>query len=454
LPTMCSNVLHSDLARSPVTIVKGEGVYVYDDKGNQYLDAISGVGVVNIGHGVTEVVEAITEQARTLAFSYSAHLDNEPRQTIASMLNSWAPLGMRETKTLFCSGGAEANEAALKLAYQYHWERGDLNKRKVVGRWQSYHGNTVGALSMSGRTAWRRMHDPLLLDFPHIPPPYCYRCPWGYSYPACGMLCAEELRRVICQEGPENVAAFIAEPITGTSMSAVVPPAEYYPAIRKICDEFNVLFIADEVMSGVGRTGLNWGIDHWHVVPDIITTAKGIAGGYAALGATILSEKIWRTIADGTQKTMHSYTYGGNPLSCAAGVAVLKYIDQHKLISRAAEMGNKLLAKLHAALDDLPWVGDIRGKGLFVGIEIVADKESKTVFPPAWGVTQRIEDVAFKNGLLILGGVTGLLDGVGGDHFELLPPYTIEDHHLDFIVSTLRRSLSEAICGLTDRRLF
>ena len=442
---MIDHLLRPDLDRNPVTMVRGEGVYLYDDQGNRYLDAVGGVGVVNIGHGVKPVVDAVSEQVRRLAFSYGTHIDNQPRQQLASKLNSWAPGGMGETRTLFCSGGAEANEAALKLAYQYHWERGNPSKRKIVGRWQSYHGNTLGALSMSGRTAWRRMHAPLLLDFPHIPPPYCYRCPWRLSYPECGIQCVSELRRTIRQEGPENIAAFIVEPIIGTSVSAVVPPAEYYPEVRKICDEFDVLLISDEVMSGVGRTGLNWGIEHWGVTPDIITAAKGIAGGYASLGATILGEGVWQAIARGTKKPMHSYTYGGNPLSCAAGLAVLQYIEEHNLVTRAAKMGTKLIARLHEELDPLPYVGDIRGKGLFVGIEIVANKETKTPFPPDWDVTHRIEAAALDNGLLILAGVAGLIDGVSGDHFELLPPYTITDEHLDFVASTLRRSLEEAV---------
>lgn len=447
---MTNYVLYGDLARSRTTIVKGEGVYVYDDKGNQYLDAISGVGVVNIGHGVTEIVDAIASQAQRLAFSYGPQIDNQPRRALAAKLNAWAPDRMGETKTLFCSGGAEANEAALKLAFQYHWERGNRNKRKIIGRWQSYHGNTIGALSMSGRSAWRRMHASLLLDFPHIAPPYCYRCPWGLSLPGCEIQCAKELRRIIHQEGPENIGAFIAEPIIGTSLSSVVPPPGYYEAIREVCDEFDVLFIADEVMSGFGRTGLKWGIEHWQVVPDIITTAKGIAGGYAALGATILGERVWQAIADGSGKPMHSYTYGGNPLGCAAGLAVLRYIEKHQLIARAAMMGDRLLAKLHLALDNLPWVGEIRGRGLFLGIEIVADKASKTAFPVAGEITRNIEDAAFKKGLLVLAGVAGLIEGVGGDHLQLLPPFTIEDHHVDFIAGTLRDSVEAAISGRSN----
>jgi len=448
MQTHNTNVLHSYLGKKYTTITKAEGVYVFDEAGKRYLDAIGGVGVVSIGHGVEEVIEAMTKQASTVAFSYGGQMDNEPRQELAYKLQQWSPRGMGETRTLFCSGGSEVNEAALKLAYQYYWERGRPSKHKVVGRWQSYHGNTIGALSMSGRTQWRRMHSSYLLDFPHIPPPYCYRCPWGVSYPDCGIRCAYELRRVIAQEGPENVAAFIAEPIIGTSMSAVVPPPEYYRIIRDICDEYDVLLIVDEVMSGIGRTGEKWGIDHWQVSPDMITTAKGISSGYSPLSALILSEKVWRAIADGSKSVMHSSTYGGNPLSCATGVAVLNYMEKHDLVSRAREMGKRLRGRLEEELGDLPCVGQVRGKGLFIGVELVADKEAKEAFPVEWNVTHRVEEEAFENGLLILGGVTGLIDGVAGDHFELLPPYVVEDEHLGFMASTLRESISKVISEL------
>ncbi len=340
------NVLYPHFSAHYKTMIRGEGVYVFDEDGRRYLDAIGGVGVVNIGHGVPEIVDALTRQARELAFSYGGLVDNRPRQELARKLQAWAPPGMGETKTIFSSGGAEANEAALKLAYQYHWERGNPTKYKVIGRWQSYHGNTVGTLSMSGRTKWRRMHSPYLLDFPHISPPYCYRCPWGRAYPGCGLPCAQELRRTIRQEGPEKISAFIVEPVIGTSMSAVVPPPEYYPMVREICDEFDVLLIADEVMSGLGRTGANWGIDHWQVTPDVIATAKGISGGYVPLAATIVSEKVWQAIRDGSQHVMHSNTYGGNPLACAVGVAVLDYIEAHDLVARAGHMGQKLIERL------------------------------------------------------------------------------------------------------------
>jgi len=435
------HVLYHAFEKTYPTMSRGEGVYVYDAQGKKYLDAIGGVGVVNIGHGVVDVIEVMTKQAKTLAFSYSGLVDNRPQQELASKLHQWAPEGMGATRTLFSSGGAEANEGALKLAYQYQWERGKPNKTRVIGRWQSYHGNSIGALSMSGRTQWRKMHRPYLLDFPHIPPPYCYRCPWGKSYPGCDIDCACELRRVIRQEGPDNVAAFIAEPVIGTSMSAVVPPPEYYPLIREICDENDILLIVDEVMSGVGRTGEKWGIDHWQVIPDMITASKGISSGYSPLGALILGEKVWRSIDNGSKTVMHSCTYGGNPLSCATGVAVLEYIEKHGLVQRASRMGEQLKAQLEWELRDIPFIGQVRGKGLFIGIEIVEDRETREPFPADWKVTQRVEEEAFRNGLLILGGVPGLIDGVGGDHFELLPPYIIEDQHVDFIAETIRDSI-------------
>jgi len=450
MASLSSHVLNGHTSKLYPTFVRGSGCYVFDESGTRYLDAVGGVGVVNIGHGVEEVVNAISKQAHKLAFTYGGMADNPARKQLAEKLQQWAPSGMGETRSLFCSGGAEANEAALKLAYQYHWELGQRTRRKVIGRWQSYHGNTIATLSLGGRTSWRTMHSPLLLDFPHIAPPYCYRCPWGRTYPDCGLPCATELRRMIQQEGPDSIAALIVEPVIGTSMSAVVPPGEYYPLMREICDDFEVLLIADEVLSGVGRTGAKWGIDHWNVSPDILTASKGISGGYAPLGAVVLSEKVWTAIASGSQRVMHSSTYGGNPLSCSAGLAVLEYIEKWDLVSRAGRMGETLLRKLRDRLGKSAFVGDIRGKGLFVGLEIVSDKRTKAPFPVEWNVTNRIEEAAFERGLLVLGGVEGLIDGSSGDHLELLPPYTIEDEQIDFIVVTLEECIREVVSQLLN----
>jgi adenosylmethionine-8-amino-7-oxononanoate aminotransferase len=253
---------------------------------------------------------------------------------------------------------------------------------------------------------------------------------------------------VISQEGADTVAAFIAEPVIGTSMSAMVPPPEYYPMVREICDEYDVLFIVDEVMSGVGRTGKNWAIEHWGVTPDMITASKGISSGYVPLGALILREEVWRAIEGGSQEVSHSNTYGGNPLCCAVGVAVLEYIEAHDLVARAGRMGEVLIQKLSDGLGDLPYVGEVRGKGLFAGVELVADRETKAPFPPEWNVGHKVEEQAFENGLLLLAGVTGTVDGVAGDHVELVPPYIIDEEQIDFTVDVLRQSLAEVMAGL------
>lgn len=432
------HVLYTDFTEEFPLITRGEGVYLFDDKEKKYLDAISGVGAVILGYGVQEIIEAMVRQARTLPFTYD--VANRPREQLASGLQGYTPEEMGETKTLFMSGGAEANEGALKVAYQYHYEGGHPTKRKIISRWQSYHGNTIGALSMSGRTQWRKMFSPLLLDFPHIQPPYCYRCPYHLSYGSCQIECAYALERVILQEGPENVGAFLAEPIIGTSLSAVVPPKEYYPIISEICKEYDLLFIVDEVMSGVGRTGEFFAIDHWGVTPDIITLAKGISGGYSPLAALILGERVWRAVDEGSRSIIHSYTYGGNPLSCAVGVAVLDYLEEHDLIREAGLKGERLLEGLKV-LEDLEHVGEVRGKGLFIGIELVLDKETKEPFPIEDHITHGVVKEAFSRGLLIMGGVLGSIDGVKGDHLELIPPYTISNRDIDSMVEILKESI-------------
>lgn len=443
-----NHVLYGHFGDEYMTLTRGDGVYVFDKHGQRFLDAAGGVCVVNIGYGVSEILDVMSKQAEILPFAYGGTVDNEPKQILASKLQDWAPPGMGETKTLFSSSGTEANEGAIRLAYQYHWERGNETKSKIIGRWQSYHGNTAGALAISGRTSWRKKHDLLLPDVPHIPPPYCYRCPWGLSYPGCALVCADELRRVISQEGPENIAAFIVEPIVGTSMSGVVPPPEYYGLIREICDQYDVLLIVDEVMTGIGRTGKKWGIDHWGVTPDIITSSKGISGGYAPLGAVILGEKVWKPIQGGSGEVTYGSTYGGNPLSCAVGVAVLNYIETHNLVERAGSMGEKLLSAFHDKLADLPNVGDIRGKGLLLGVELVLDKKTKETFPTEWNVSHKIEMEARNYGLIILAGVSGLVDGASGDHVEIAPPYIIDDDHVEFIASNVKRSIENVVGSL------
>ena len=439
-PQIEDRIFHRTLKKKWQQIERGEGIYLYDTDSNRYLDACAGVHVVSIGHGVEEIADAMREQASKVCFTYSRFL-TQPQVDLAQKIGDLTPEGLN--KVFFVSGGSEATESAMKIARKYHLETGNPKKYKVVSRWQSWHGNTVGALSMSGRTPWRDDYVPYLLNFPHIPPPYCYRCPYGETYPGCHLTCADELERVIRQEGSEYISAFIAEPILGTSAAGMTPPPEYYPIIREICDRHNVLMIIDEVVTGFGRTGINFGIDHWGVVPDIMATGKGLSSGYTPIAATIAHEKIYDAIYEKSTSFVHGHTYGGNPLSCAVALAVQNYIERHDLVSQCARMGDLMLEKL-TPLHDIPIVGDIRGKGLLTGIEFVADKEKRTPFDPEQKVTSMVVNLAFEKGVLVMPGAPGLVDGVAGDHIAISPPFTITESEVLQIVDVLKETI-EAI---------
>ncbi len=431
-----------DFKRTNPVITRGKGVYIYDREGREYLDAVGGIAVVNVGHGVPEIIAAMTEQAQRVAFVSGGAFANEPAQALAEELATWAPAGMRHV--LLLAGGSEATETAMKLARQYHLERGKASKYRVISRWISYHGNTIGALSMSGRTAWRSEFVPYLQHFPKIHPPYCYRCPYGKTYPSCQVACAEDLERVITLEGPDSIAAFIAEPVIGTSAAGVTPPPEYYPRIREICDKYDVLFIADEVITGIGRTGKNFGIEHWGVVPDMITTAKALSSGYAPLAAVILHERVYDAIAQGSGRTTQGFTYSGHPLSAAVGLAVLKYLKAHNLVANAGRIGRLLLERL-GTLRRFPIVGDVRGTGLILGVEFVADQTTKRPFPPEAGVTRRIVEATLEQGVVVVPGMSGLIDGVAGDHIQISPPYIFTEANVEQLVSALEVAIQKVM---------
>jgi adenosylmethionine-8-amino-7-oxononanoate aminotransferase len=435
-----------DFGKIYPVITRGQGVFLYDQAGREYLDAVGGIAVVNVGHAVPEIVAAMTAQAERVAFVHGGSFANEPAQALAEELAAWAPAGMR--KVLLLSGGSEATETALKLARQYHLERGRAGKYRMISRWISYHGNTLGALSMSGRTAWRREFAPLLLDFPKIPAPYCYRCPYGQTYPSCDVACANELERTITLEGADSIAAFIAEPVIGTSAAGVTPPPAYYPRIREICDRHDVLFIADEVINGVGRTGRNFGIDHWGVTPDMITTAKALSSGYAPLAAVILHDRVYEAIARGSGRTTQGFTYSGHPVSAAVGLAVLRYLTAHDLVANAARIGRVLLDRLQA-LRRFPIVGDVRGTGLIQGVEFVADQATQRPFPPEMGVTHRIVEAALEEGVMVVPGMSGMIDGVAGDHIQISPPYTFTEVHVERLVAALTAATQQVMRSLT-----
>ena len=438
-------IFYRNMKRSYPLMERAEGVYIFDSKGRRYIDGVGGIAVVNIGHRVEEILEAMREQAKKVCFIYNGQFITEPAINLAKKIVTLAPPGL--SKVFLVSGGSEAIETALKMARQYHVETGHPSKYRIISRWTSYHGNTIAALSLSGRPQWRKNFIPLLLDFPHIAPPYCYRCPFAKEYPQCGIDCACDLERVIKLEGPDSISAFIAEPIIGTTAPGVTPPPEYYKIIRKICDKYNILMIMDEVITGFGRTGKNFGINHWNVIPDIIVTGKGISSGYAPLAAVITHEKIHEAFVKGSGVFTHGYTYVEHPLSCAVGLAVQQYIEMNNLIERAARIGSLMLEKL-SRLSELAIVGDIRGKGLLLGIEFVKDKEKKTPFERELQVQERIVERCFEKGLVLVPGVPGNVDGILGDQIQITPPFIISREIMDKLIDILKESIIEVQKGL------
>lgn len=435
-----SSVFYRAPAKTYPTAVRSEGIFIYDEQGKRYLDGSSGALVCNIGHGVSAVAKAMADQAQVLAFAHGSMFTSWPQEQLARAIIDLAPGDL--SHVYFVSGGSEATETALKLARQYHLERGNERKQKVIARRVSYHGSTLGALSMTGHVARRRMYDPYLLNFPHIAPAYCYRCYYGMSYPACGLQCAYALEKAILNEGSENVSAFICETVVGSSAAAIYPPPEYFPIIREICDKYNVLLITDEVMCGCGRTGAYFAIDHWHVVPDFVAMAKGLGSGYVPLGAVVARRDIFDTIQHGSGRFEHGHTYQGNPLACRVGLTILDIIREKSLIENAAVRGEELLHKLEYLAERHPMIGEVRGKGLMLGIEFVCDRSTKAPFPPERRVAQVVARTAFSEGLILYPG-SGSVDGVRGDHILVGPPFTISSGEIDMLVEILDRVLAE-----------
>lgn len=446
------NVFWYDLIHELKPLSHGEGVYLYDKAGKKYLDGASSVVVTNIGHGNKEVAAAMGEQAARLAYNPHHVFSNDPLIELAERLARITPGDLNHCQ--FVSGGSEANESAIKLAHAYFIEKGKPGKWKVIGRWNSYHGNTLGALSASGHRGRRKPYLPMLLDFPHIPAADCYRCPLHLQYPSCGTACARTLEEMILEEGPETIAAFIAEPLVGAAAAALTPPAEYFGIIREICDRYDILFIADEVMTGVGRTGLNFAIEHWGVLPDIMTCAKGITGGYAPLGAVVVTGKIFEAFLPphGSGQFIHGFTYSGHPLSCAVANAVLKVWEKAGLTENAATQGRYLRQKLEELQQKHPMVGDVRGIGLMQGLEFVQDRETREPFPPGLGVARRISDTAVEEGLVVYPG-TGSVDGVAGDHILVTPPLIITREQVDELAEKLDRTLARVAGQLAQANM-
>ncbi len=434
------NLFWYDLTSKLTQLSHGQGVYLYDIAGREYLDGCSSVVVTNIGHGNVRVAQTLVEQATRLAFSPHHVFTNAPLLELANRLSRFTPADLNHCQ--FVSGGSEANESAIKLAHAYFIERGLPDKWKVIGRWNSYHGNTLGALSAGGHGSRRAPYLPMLINFPHIPAAYCYRCPLHLQYPSCGVACARSLEETILAEGPETVAAFIAEPLVGAAAAAITPPPEYFGIIREICDKYDILFIADEVMTGVGRTGLNFAIEHWGVVPDILVTAKGITGGYAPLGAVVVRDKIFEAFLppQGSGQFIHGFTYSGHPLSCAVANTVLQIWEEEALTQNVAELGPYLRQGLEELQDRHQLVGDVRGIGFMQGMEFVRDRISKEPFPADLKVARQVCQAALEEGLIVYPG-SGSVDGVLGDHLLVTPPLIITRAQLDELLLKLDHAL-------------
>ena len=435
------NVFYRKLTRDFPRIVRGEGCCLYDQDGKRYLDACGGAFVAVLGHGVPEIAAAMARQARRVGYLNATAFTHEPVEQLAAELAALCPGDL--DKLYFLSSGSEAVEAALKLARQYWVESGKPGKHKIIALVPAYHGNTLLALSASARERYQTPFREWLVDVRRIPAPYAYRCPCRGCDPACPTCSGAALEETIVREGADSVAAFIAEPVGGASTGASVPRPEYFRRIREICDRHQVLFIADEILTGVGRTGTWWALEQYGIVPDLMTLGKGIAGGSAPLSAVAAPERLVEVLASGSGALLHAQTFSHHPVACAAGLATVRYLTAHRLVERCAEMG-ELLHRCLAALKDLPHVGDVRGRGLLAGVEFVEDKESRTPFPRALKFAEAFTEAAQEVGLVVWPNV-GHADGENGDLVMIAPPFIVTEREIAEIVALFTAALDQTL---------
>jgi len=438
-----SSVFYRSPTQKYPRAVRGEGVYLYDEAGKQYLDGSGGAAVTCLGHGHPDVINAIKSQVDELAYAHTAFFTNDPQEELAARLAE--RFGEADARVYFLSGGSEANETAVKLARQYWLAKGREQKHMVISREQSYHGNTLGALSLSGNPMRREIYAPLLHDWPRIAPCYAYRHQTDDETDAdYGRRAAQALEDAIVEHGAENIAAFIAETVVGATLGAVPPAPGYLKNIREICDRHEILMILDEVMSGSGRSGTYFAFEQDDVLPDITTIAKGLGGGYQAIAATIVRGHVHDLIVDAFNSFEHGHTYIGHATACAAGLAVSGVIDRDDLLENVRNVSEQLFGELKIAFGDHPNVGNIRGRGLFIGIELVEDRDTKK--PADRSYSGRIKQAAMDNGLIIYpGGRTA--DGENGAHILLAPPFIYDSSHVDELVSKLQVVLKQVGLG-------
>ena len=444
-----THILHRHLRSTLPTAVGGHGIVIVDADGKEYLDASGGAAVSCLGHGHPDVVAAMHAQIDRIAYAHTSFFTTEVAEELADHLIAHAPSGM--SHAYIVSGGSEAIEASLKLARQYFVEIGEPQRRHFIARRQSYHGNTLGALAVGGNEWRRRQFAPLLIDVTHVSPCYEYRDRRADESPeAYGERLAQELDAAIERLGPENVIGFVAEPVVGATLGAAPPVPGYFRRIRELCDRHGILLIADEVMCGMGRTGTLYALDQEGIAPDLATIAKGLGGGYQPIGAVLVGQRIVAALERGSGFFQHGHTYLGHPVACAAALAVQQVVERDHLLDAVSASGARLSERLHAAFGSHPHVGDIRGRGLLMAIELVADRASKRPFDPALRLHARIKSEAMARGLMVY-PMGGTLDGRTGDHVLIAPPFITTPAEIDEIVGRLGTAVDAALAAVAPR---
>jgi adenosylmethionine-8-amino-7-oxononanoate aminotransferase len=431
----CEYLFYQSRKKMPF-LERAEGIYIWDRTGKQYIDACSGAIVSNIGHGHPRIEQAILRQAHKGFFAYRTQFENEPAVELAGALVRHSAAHLN--RVFYVSGGSEAVETAMKLCRQYFYHRGDGSRYQFISREPSYHGCTLGALALTSYAPLEAPFRPLMQTYPKIPAPYCYRCALAKTYPACGVECARTLESVIRRQGPENVAAFVAEPVGGASTGALVPPQEYFGIIQEVCRKYGILLILDEVMTGFGRTGKLFAYEHWNIEADMVVLSKGMSSGYYPLGAVMARAAIVEeVVAKGG--FAHGFTYAGNPMACAVGLEVFNIIVEENLPANAAAMGDRLRAGLEELAARYPVIGQVRGKGLLQAIELVRDRQTRDPFPAELQAALLLTDLAFDEGLIIY--PRRPIHGLSGDHVLIAPPLIATTDEISRILERLEQSL-------------
>jgi adenosylmethionine-8-amino-7-oxononanoate aminotransferase len=437
--THTTPIFSRNLRKQYPLAVRGDGCWIVDSEGRRYLDASGQAAVVNIGHGVQEIGRAMAEQSGKIAFAHTTQFHSESAEKLAARVLAIAPRNFQNGgRVYFTSGGSEATETAIKLARQYFLETNQPQRFRIVARKQSYHGSTLGAMAVSGNVARRAPYAPLIPEWGHVAPCFCYHCPFDKTYPECNLACADDVDVFLRANDASSVAAFLFEPVVGATLGAAPARDGYTARIAEICRKHGILLIADEVMTGMGRTGKPFASEHWGLEPDIILTGKGIASGYAPLGAVMVAPRLVDAFEKGTAAFMHGFTYQAHPVATAAGNAVFDYLEVHNLFERVSPAG-ETLRKALAALETHPNLGQVRGLGLLQGVEFVKDKATREPFPKEAGIADKIKQAALEKNVLVYPG-QGCVDGVRGDHVLLAPPFTINAEECGLIAAALQHA--------------